>query len=73
MTETKELRDAGLRQAEILGRRADAGDCCRDPANLITQQSGWKCYLSVCRRCGRRHRRMVAEPGNVLATGRHSG
>lgn len=69
MIETQALREARSRQATILAGRTDANECCRDPRNLVTIEDGWQCYLSTCTQCGVRHRRMVAEPGNVFARG----
>lgn len=40
-------------------------DCCKDPRNLIFKQRKFDLTTYVCRVCGCRHRRMLAEPGRI--------
>ena len=51
----------------FLRHRADVLKCCGNVDNLFIQDHGNKTYTGTCTKCGRVHRKMVAEPGVIFA------
>ncbi len=42
-------------------------ECCKDKSNLERKEESHDRALDVCRVCGNRHFRMLAEPGQIGA------
>jgi hypothetical protein len=57
----------------FLHGREDLMNCCKNVDNLTVEQDGYKTFVATCRKCGRRHRKMVAEAGHLGATLRSMG
>ena len=52
----------------FLHKREDLMNCCKNVDNLDSVEELPGNWLATCRKCGRRHRKMVAETGKVGAT-----
>lgn len=50
----------------FLRKRADVLKCCGNPNNLAIIEVPGGSELAICKVCGRRHRRLIAEPGTIL-------
>lgn len=50
-----------------LKHRADLKRCCHNEKNLRVVQRAFKTIVGVCVVCGRKHRKMTAEPGTIFA------
>jgi len=57
-----DLRD----QFWFLRHRADVLKCCGNVDNLLIEVFPNKSALAICKKCGRKHRKMLAEPGNYV-------
>lgn len=50
-----------------LQQRADVLKCCANTQHLIVQRLQPDLLRAVCTRCGRGHRKLLCEPGTLLA------
>lgn len=46
--------------------RADVRRCCAEPSNIDVTQPQPNLWVGVCRKCGRRHRKLFCEPGSIF-------
>jgi len=57
----------------FLRHRGDVLKCCGKVDNLIIQELPGRGMLGICKVCGRRHRKIFAEPGVVFEKARLIG
>jgi len=51
----------------FLRHRADVLKCCGNVDNLHITEPTHGSMLAICKVCGRKHRKMIAEPGRIFS------
>lgn len=61
------LTEKGEHEFAYLRKRADVMKCCGIEKNLFVRNPAPGVFVADCLVCGRRHRKMRAEPGSIFA------